>query len=219
MRTSRLFTILLLVSVMHAPAFAQNGNGSLKITSYPTGAAVSIDGVGNNDLSITLLPVVTVGRQGPMGPAGPQGPTGATGPSGSQGPVGPEGPPGPTEFGALDVRYARLSTPNTSSAAQTIDTNVSGGRAAFVRNSNGMALQAEGTSYGAFAYASGAVAQAFTPYQGCRLAQVHQMADGKIEETWLTVDNLALLQQLGAVPRTGQAAAGTLGSEGNATGS
>ena len=35
---------------------------------------------------------------------------------------------------------------------------------------------------------------------------VHHIADGKIEETWLTVDNLDLLQQLGAIPRAGQAA-------------
>ena len=35
---------------------------------------------------------------------------------------------------------------------------------------------------------------------------VHHMADGKINETWLTVDNLDLLQQLGAIPRAGQAA-------------
>ena len=35
---------------------------------------------------------------------------------------------------------------------------------------------------------------------------VHHMADGKIEETWLTVDNLDLQQQLGAIPRAGQAA-------------
>jgi predicted ester cyclase len=35
---------------------------------------------------------------------------------------------------------------------------------------------------------------------------IHHMADGKIKETWLTVDNLDLLQQLGAIPRGGQAA-------------
>jgi steroid delta-isomerase-like uncharacterized protein len=35
---------------------------------------------------------------------------------------------------------------------------------------------------------------------------VHHMADGKITETWLTVDNLDLLQQLGAIPRATQAA-------------
>jgi steroid delta-isomerase-like uncharacterized protein len=35
---------------------------------------------------------------------------------------------------------------------------------------------------------------------------VHHMVEGKIQETWLTVDNLDLLQQLGAIPRQGQAA-------------
>jgi steroid delta-isomerase-like uncharacterized protein len=34
---------------------------------------------------------------------------------------------------------------------------------------------------------------------------VHHMANGRIAETWLTVDNLHLLQQLGAVPQPGQA--------------
>jgi steroid delta-isomerase-like uncharacterized protein len=34
---------------------------------------------------------------------------------------------------------------------------------------------------------------------------VHHMADGKIAETWLTVDNLDLLQQLGAIPSATQA--------------
>jgi hypothetical protein len=32
------------------------------------------------------------------------------------------------------------------------------------------------------------------------------MADGKIAETWLTVDNLDLLQQLGAIPSATQMA-------------
>jgi hypothetical protein len=56
---------------------------------------------GNNDLSVTLLPKVTVGPagpQGPQGPAGPAGPAGAQGPlgnTGSQGPAGPAGPQGP----------------------------------------------------------------------------------------------------------------------------
>jgi hypothetical protein len=83
---------------------AQSGNGALKVTSFPSGAQVIVDGVstgkttpmsisltigehivtvslpnsgwnpdtrpvtivsGNNDLSVTLLPVVTVGPQGP----------------------------------------------------------------------------------------------------------------------------------------------------------
>ena len=34
---------------------------------------------------------------------------------------------------------------------------------------------------------------------------VHHMADGKIAETWLTFDNLDLLQQLGAVPQPSHA--------------
>jgi steroid delta-isomerase-like uncharacterized protein len=32
-------------------------------------------------------------------------------------------------------------------------------------------------------------------------ATVHHMSDGRIVETWLTVDNLELLQQLGAAPK------------------
>lgn len=40
---------------------------------------------GNNDLSVTLLPVLTEGPPGPRGPEGPQGP---------QGPEGPQGPTG-----------------------------------------------------------------------------------------------------------------------------
>lgn len=101
---------------------AQSGNGSLKVTSYPSGANVSIDGVdtgkttpmsvsvaigehtvvvsvpssgwnpdtrtvtivaGNNDLSVTLLPALTVGPQGPPGPKGDPGPQGPPGPSGT----------------------------------------------------------------------------------------------------------------------------------------
>jgi hypothetical protein len=48
---------------------------------------------GNNDLSVTLLPILTAG---PMGPAGPAGPTGATGPQGLKGDIGAQGPAGPT---------------------------------------------------------------------------------------------------------------------------
>jgi steroid delta-isomerase-like uncharacterized protein len=33
---------------------------------------------------------------------------------------------------------------------------------------------------------------------------VHHMSEGKIVETWLTLDNLDLLQQLGALPQPGQ---------------
>lgn len=63
------------------------------------------------DLSVNLLPTLTMGPMGPMGPVGPQGlkgdsgqvgpkgepgATGANGPTGEQGPVGPAGPSGPT---------------------------------------------------------------------------------------------------------------------------
>ena len=113
-------------------------HGKLKVTSFPSGANVSVDGkdtkqvtpmstevpvgwhkvkvsipnpgwnadvrdvqvaAGNNDLSVTLLPIVSVGPMGPPGPAGPmgpQGPAGATGPVGAQGPAGPQGPKGTT---------------------------------------------------------------------------------------------------------------------------
>jgi hypothetical protein len=51
---------------------------------------------GNNDLSVTLLPVLTVGPQGPPGPQGETGPTGSQGPQGTQGPQGPQGEKGDT---------------------------------------------------------------------------------------------------------------------------
>ncbi len=123
----------------------QSSGGSLKVTSFPTGAQVIVDGVntgkvtpmnvslslgthtvivqipgsgwnadtrtveivsGNNDLSVTLIPALTVGPAGPAGPQGPQGPagqqgpqgpkgdTGSTGPQGAQGLQGPQGPQG-----------------------------------------------------------------------------------------------------------------------------
>jgi hypothetical protein len=62
---------------------------------------------GNNDLSVTLLPTLTVGPQGPKGdpglpglqgppgPAGPAGPAGATGATGAAGPAGSAGSQGP----------------------------------------------------------------------------------------------------------------------------
>jgi hypothetical protein len=52
--------------------------------------------LGNNDLSVTLLPILTVGPQGPPGPQGPQGATGSQGPPGPTGPQGPQGDPGAT---------------------------------------------------------------------------------------------------------------------------
>ncbi len=50
---------------------------------------------GNNDLSVTLLPTLTVGPQGPKGDPGPQGPPGPPGPKGDSGATGPAGPAGP----------------------------------------------------------------------------------------------------------------------------
>lgn len=152
MRMGSLCLIVLLAAGGATTAEAQTGNGSLKVTSYPSGAEVWIDGrntgkttpmsesvsvgehtvlvrvpssgwnpdertvtivSGNNDLSVTLLPMLTIGPQGPQGPAGlpgpqgpagpqgPVGPAGATGPAGPAGPagadgaIGPQGPPGP----------------------------------------------------------------------------------------------------------------------------
>jgi len=120
-------------------AWAQDKHGKLRVTSFPSGANVSVDGkdtgqvtpmstevsvgwhkvkvsipnpgwnadardvqiaAGNNDLSVTLLPIMSVGPMGPQGPAGPagpmgpQGPAGATGPAGAQGATGLQGPKG-----------------------------------------------------------------------------------------------------------------------------
>jgi hypothetical protein len=116
--------------------------GALKVTSFPSGAQVIVDGVntgkvtpmsvslaegdhtvtvqipasgwnpdtrmvnivsGNNDLSVTLLPTLTVGPQGPKGDKGDkgdrgdqgiQGPPGVTGERGEKGEIGPSGPQG-----------------------------------------------------------------------------------------------------------------------------
>jgi len=60
---------------------------------------------GNNDLSVTLLPTLTVGPKGDTGPQGPQGLPGLQGPPGSpgpQGPVGPQGPKGDTGAAGAD---------------------------------------------------------------------------------------------------------------------
>ena len=123
----------LAAAVFAGSAYSQSGSGVLKVTSYPTGAKVFVDGndtgkltpmstslsvgdhvvsvavpgsgwnpdsravtivSGNNDLSVTLLPALTVGPTGPPGPAGPAGPQGPQGPVGVQGPVGPTGPVG-----------------------------------------------------------------------------------------------------------------------------
>lgn len=134
-KMSWIFVFALVATVFLTPsrAGAQDKPGKLKISSFPSGANVSLDGTdtgkvtpmsmeisvgwhkvkvsipnsgwsadvrdvqvaaGNNDLSVTLLPVVTVGPMGPPGPAGPQGPAGATGPAGPQGLAGPQGSKG-----------------------------------------------------------------------------------------------------------------------------
>jgi hypothetical protein len=119
------YAVCLAVILLYSTGvFAQSSNGALKVTSFPSGAQVIVDGVntgkttpmsislsvgdhtvtvsipnsgwnpdtrtvpivsGNNDLSVTLLPLLTVG---------PQGPQGAQGPQGEKGDPGPPGPPG-----------------------------------------------------------------------------------------------------------------------------
>jgi hypothetical protein len=116
-----------------ARADNEHEHGRLRVTSFPTGAHVSVDGAdtgkvtpmsysvrvgkhtvivsmpnwnsdtrtvevaeGNNDLSVTLLPILPAGLMGPQGPAGPAGPQGAPGPAGPQGLAGPQGPKGDT---------------------------------------------------------------------------------------------------------------------------
>jgi PEGA domain-containing protein len=120
--------ILIGALVVGSPAAA----GTLKVTSFPSGAQVTVDGVntgkvtpmnialsdgdhvvrveipgsgwsadtrfvtivaGNNDLSVTLLPTLTIGPQGPQGPPGPAGPRGLDGPQGPSGSQGPAGAP------------------------------------------------------------------------------------------------------------------------------
>ena len=128
-------TLLLLPSRAAAQDQDNNKHGKLRVSSFPSGANVSVDGndmkqvtpmsmelsvgthkvkisvpnpawnadvrnvqvaAGNNDLSVTLLPVSTVGPMGPQGPAGPAGPMGPQGPAGATGAVGPAGPVGAT---------------------------------------------------------------------------------------------------------------------------
>jgi collagen type I alpha len=147
-RTARTLVATAAIFLLASTAFGQ-GAGALKVTSFPSGATVAIDGVdtgkltpmsvslpvgdhtvvvsipnsgwnpdtrivtiasGNNDLSVTLLPILTVGPQGPAGPTGERGPAGANGATGAtgatgakgdkgdpgdQGDVGPTGPQGP----------------------------------------------------------------------------------------------------------------------------
>src|SRR5260370_19261392 len=104
MRAGKTITVVAALWLLGAAALrAQTGNGALKVTSFPSGANVSVDNVdtgkvtpmtislavgdhvvvvsipnsgwnpdtrsvtivsGNNDLSVTLLPVVTTGPMG-----------------------------------------------------------------------------------------------------------------------------------------------------------
>ena len=133
---SRRFASLILFGLIATGLFAQNG--ALKVTSFPSGASVAVDGIdtgkttpmsvslavgdhtvvvsipnsgwspdtrvvtiasGNNDLSVTLLPMLTVGPPGPKGDKGDKGDTGATGatgPKGDKGDPGAQGLPGET---------------------------------------------------------------------------------------------------------------------------
>ena len=133
-------TFVLLGTVLLLPGrvSAQDHHGKLKVSSFPAGANVSLDGkdtgkvtpmsmevsvgwhkvvvsipnagwhadvrnvevaAGNNDLSVTLIPILTVGPMGPPGPKGdpgPAGPMGPQGPAGATGSIGPQGPKGET---------------------------------------------------------------------------------------------------------------------------
>src|SRR5262245_38188019 len=114
---------LLAVCVLVANLRAQNGNGSLKITSFPTGARVAVDGVdtGKTTPANINLPVgdhnvmVSIPNSGwnpdtrtvtivsgnndlsvTLLPTMTPGPKGDTGPQGPKGDTGPQGPAGPT---------------------------------------------------------------------------------------------------------------------------
>ena len=134
-----------LICAIAVPAAAQSG--ALKVTSFPTGAAVIIDGVptgkvtpmsvslsvgdhlvavsipnsgwqadirtvgivsGNNDLSVTLLPILQKGDKGDTGATGPQGPPGPKGDPGATGATGATGPQGPP---GLDGTVGLLPSP------------------------------------------------------------------------------------------------------------
>ena len=128
---SVLATVVLMLALFPSAAVAQSG--ALKVTSFPSGADVQIDGIdtgkltpmsvslavgdhtvivsipnsgwnpdsrtvtivgGNNDLSVTLLPTLTVGPQGPKGDTGPQGLPGPKGDTGAAGAAGAQGAKG-----------------------------------------------------------------------------------------------------------------------------
>lgn len=125
-RSRRLVLVLpvLWALTAYSSASAQSGNGVLKVTSYPTGAHVSIDGVdtgkvtpmsesvaiGVHTVTVavassgwnadTRIVTVVSGNNDlsvtllPTLTTGPQGPAGPAGPQGPMGPPGPQGEPG-----------------------------------------------------------------------------------------------------------------------------
>lgn len=157
--------VLVLLAFLPVDLYAQSGYGVLKVTSFPSGAKVAVDGIdtgkttpmssnlqvgthtvvvslpnsgwnpdsrtvliesGTTDLSVTLLPILTVGPQGPPGPKGDQGDKGDKGDRGDQGPqglkgdtgaTGDQGPPGPKgdkgDTGATGAMGARGLTGET----------------------------------------------------------------------------------------------------------
>ena len=185
------------------PSKAGAQNGALKVTSFPSGANVSVDGEdtgkvtpmsisvsvgthtvvvsvpnsswnpdtrtvdvasGNNDLSVTLLPISTIGPIGPPGPkgdigaTGPPGPAGPTGPQGATGPQGPKGDPGATgPAGAAGVPGAPGDTGATGPAGPAGPTGPTGpqGPAGPAGSSGGLNGRQEFQSSGTFVVPSG----------------------------------------------------------------
>ena len=62
MSISKVLAFPLVVLVLVVQVFAQSGNGSLKVTSYPSGAEVSIDGV-DTGKTTPMSQSVSVGGQ------------------------------------------------------------------------------------------------------------------------------------------------------------
>src|SRR5215470_16685047 len=118
------FATLAVVWLLSAGLYAQSGNGSLKVTSFPSGANVAVDGVNTGKVTpmSMSLPVgdhnvvVSIPNSGwnadqrtvtiisgnndlsvtllPTLSAGPKGDTGPQGPKGDTGAQGPQGPAG-----------------------------------------------------------------------------------------------------------------------------
>lgn len=152
--------VALAALAMLLPASVYAANGSLKVTSFPSGAQVIVDGTntgkltpmsvslpegehtvtvqipstgwnpdtrtvtivpGNNDLSVTLLPLLT---QGPQGPKGDKGDPGDPGPKGEKGDTGAQGPQG--ETGATGAPGAQGPKGDTGEQGPRGDTGAAG---------------------------------------------------------------------------------------------